>query len=255
MKNVIVKNTETPWLEQLVGTLTSTGLPDGVRDVYKGRNRVVAYRPPGFDGEVNIKAFRRPIAINRMAYGWVRKGKARRSYEHALQLRRLGIGSPLPYCYVEVFDSINFLQKSYYVSEQLGEEWQEIRFLESHPDAARIVDQLAAWVAQIHTHGVLVKDLSPGNVMMRDNGDGTCSFQLVDINRMSFGCRNQGLMLGKAGRLINSEECMRRFAREYARVLGADEHDCEQTLLTEYYYHQVRLLRKQAKKAKKAQRQ
>lgn len=221
-----------------------------VRDVYKGRNRVVAFQPPLAEAEVNIKAFRRPIVVNRMAYGWLRKSKARRSYEHALKLRELGIGTPLPYGYIEEFDSKHFLQQSFYISEQLGPEWKEIRFLEERPDADKITDQLAAWIAAIHSHGVLVKDLSPGNVLMRIDEAGNCSFQLVDINRMSFGCSSRRLMMGKAARLINSEEWMRRFARSYAEAAGLNQSECEQTILTEYYYHQVKLLRKRARKEK-----
>ena len=43
-----------------------------------------------------IKAFKKPNAINKIAYTFFRKSKAQRSFEHANRLLKLNILSPTP---------------------------------------------------------------------------------------------------------------------------------------------------------------
>ena len=66
--------------------------------------------------KVNIKAFKTPMIINRLIYGFIRKSKARRSFEYANRLSTLDIKSPTPIAFYEFsnfgfFDAFLFIFK------------------------------------------------------------------------------------------------------------------------------------------------
>lgn len=204
------------WMPELLTGIVRQGLPEGVREIYRGRNRVVAYTPPGRDSEINIKYFRRPGVLKGAIYGWLRPTKAKRSYKHARRLLDMGIATPEPLGYAARYSVLHLLRQSAYVSRQLGSEWQEIRYMEELPYYKELVEALGAYVANLHRRGVLVKDLSPGNVLYRRRSGGGFEFMLVDVNRMGFDCSDRRRQLYRAGWLMNSEESSADFARAYA---------------------------------------
>lgn len=218
------------------------------RIVYQGRNKVVACTLG--NSEYNIKIFRKPGLFKGIIYGWFRASKARRSYEHSLRLLQLGIGTPEPYAYVEIHSLLHTLGRSYYISEQLGDEWHEIRYMEQRPDYPAMVEALSRWVACVHAKGVLVRDLSPGNILFRII-DGGYEFCMVDVNRMAFGCADRRLQLHRAGWLMNSEASSADFARHYAAASGMDAAEAEHIVLASYRRLQRRAARKRSQKAEK----
>ena len=62
---------------------------------------------------LNVKSFRVPNIINQIAYKFFRKSKAQRSFEYALQLQDLGIGTPEPIAYYEYKNLLTF-KNSYF---------------------------------------------------------------------------------------------------------------------------------------------
>ena len=56
------------------------------------------------DKTINIKSFKIPNLINKVAYKYFRKSKARRSFEYATILLDKGIGTPQPFAYLENFN-------------------------------------------------------------------------------------------------------------------------------------------------------
>ena len=50
---------------------------------------------------LNIKSFKKPFIINQIIYGYLRKSKAKRSFEHAKILIDKGIGTPNPIAFSE----------------------------------------------------------------------------------------------------------------------------------------------------------
>ena len=112
MRNRIIISNDAPvGIKDLTKELITNGLPANSRSLYKGRNKVVATAlESGI--EVNVKAFRIPIAINRFAYGWIRRGKARRAFEFGLKMLSMGVSTPRPFAYVECFDNVGFLHES-----------------------------------------------------------------------------------------------------------------------------------------------
>ena len=68
---------------------------------------------------LNIKSFKVPHLINRIAYSFFRKSKANRSFEYANDLIKKGIKTPKPFAYFE-YSNLKLLHKSFYVSEQIS---------------------------------------------------------------------------------------------------------------------------------------
>ena len=247
MLQTIQTNTNDAWLLDLCSQLAYHGLPADIREVYRGRNLVAAYKPQTLDCEVNIKSVRRPGFIKSAIYGWLRPSKARRSYEYSLRLLELGVATPQPYAFIEDLSAIHTLRRSYYISMQLDSQWHEIRYMEERSDYPAMVEALGKWVAEVHSKGVLVKDLSPGNILFRLTAQGGYDFCLVDVNRMGFGCHNLRRQLYRAGWLMNSEASSADFARHYARAAGIDAAQAEQIVLDSYRRLQRRAARKKRK--------
>lgn len=257
MKAKIYSHTRPAWLRGLCSTLISNGVPDGARIVYRGRNLVAAVTPHttadepdsvANDGnapaEVNVKAFRRAGAVRGAVYGWLRPSKARRSYDYAQRLRSMGINTPEPYAAIELRDRASRLTDSYYLSEQLDSSWREIRYMEQRPDYLPMVKALAEWVAMIHNRGILVKDLSPGNILCRTTDRGGYEFALVDLNRMAFKNHDRRHQLYRAGWLMNSEASSVDFARHYALAARLDPEWAVDVVLRSYTALQARAQRK-----------
>lgn len=79
----------------------------------KGRNEL---RKMEYNGkEYVIKSFHSPHLINRFVYGIFRPSKAKRSYDHAEMLLKIGVGTPQPVGYMNIRSGLLF-DKSYYIS-------------------------------------------------------------------------------------------------------------------------------------------
>ena len=71
--------------------------------VYIARNQLRHYSVEGYD--VIVKRYKQPHLINRIAYTYFRPSKAKRAYEYAFKLLKLGINSPAPIAYIEQYKS------------------------------------------------------------------------------------------------------------------------------------------------------
>ena len=133
-----------------------------------------------------VKSFKIPNAVNKVAYRFFRKSKARRSYENALYLKENNIGTPNPVAYLEEFDSFGF-GKSYYISEYLSHDFtfREITNDPSLSDKENILIQFTGFMFKMHDSNVYFMDHSPENTLIRSN-NGSYEFFLVDLNRMKF---------------------------------------------------------------------
>ncbi|MBO5699828.1 MAG: hypothetical protein J6R57_00240, partial [Bacteroidales bacterium] len=60
--------------------------------IYKGRNELREFEYGGKN--FIVKSYKKPNIINRFVYGIFRPSKARRSYENALKLIEIGVGTP-----------------------------------------------------------------------------------------------------------------------------------------------------------------
>jgi len=163
--------------------LAAAAPPDA--EIYRGRNLI--FRAEVGGRRVAVKRF--PVASlgKRLLYR-VRAAKAARTFDHAVRLRALGVGTPAPLAAVEVRRG-GWPVASYYCSELVPRfaEARVLRFRET-ADRTRLLRLLGAFVGRLHSLGVLHLDLTAGNVLLVPDAaaaDGV-AFQLVDINRMRF---------------------------------------------------------------------
>ena len=209
-------------LSALVGDIASGGVPAQAVEIYQGRNVVAAFDGP--EGcRLNIKAFRRPNAINRFAYGVLRHGKARRAYDNALRLLEAGLSTPQPLAWIECRTCAGaLLSESYFLSEQLDGR-EDIRRCAGMADFDAIARGIAAVMLRPHRAGIWMKDFTPGNILWQRLPDGTYDFALVDINRMAFGVRSHRRLMSNFGRLFPDDDAAtERVARHYASLAGLD---------------------------------
>jgi len=136
--------------------------------------------------ELNIKSFKIPNLVNKIAYKFLRKSKARRSFEYGNKLLKLGINTPKPIAFIE-YSSLFFFQNSFYVSEQFPYDLTYRELINNHdyPDFELILRAFTRFTFKLHENGINFLDHSPGNTLIKKNKEGY-EFYLVDLNRMKF---------------------------------------------------------------------
>ena len=136
---------------------------------------------------INIKSFKIPHLINKIAYKFFRKSKARRSFEYATILLEKKIGTPQPIAYLENYGVLG-LKDSYYVSEHLPCDltFRELVEIPDFLDHSNILRQFIRFSFDLHEKGIEFLDHSPGNTLIKKNAEGNYDFFLVDLNRMNF---------------------------------------------------------------------
>jgi len=149
------------------------------------RNKIKLFELEG--KTINVKSFKIPHLVNKIAYKYFRKSKARRSFEYATTLLEKGIGTPQPIAYFENFDAVG-LKESYYVSEHLQCDltYRELVEIPDFPDHEKILRQFTQFSFKLHEKGIEFLDHSPGNTLIKKNAEGNYDFFLVDLNRMNF---------------------------------------------------------------------
>ncbi|WP_147677515.1 lipopolysaccharide kinase InaA family protein [Algibacter pacificus] len=172
--------------------------------------------------KLNIKAFKIPNIINQIAYKFLRKSKAQRSFEYGNKLLELGIGTPKPVAYFE-FSTLFLFKKSFYVSEQLECDltYRELIHDFNYPDYDTILRAFTRFTFSLHEKGVHFLDHSPGNTLIKKNGEGY-DFYLVDLNRMNFGEMDFGTRMKNFARLSHYKEMVEVMSDEYAKCIGED---------------------------------
>lgn len=177
--------------------------------------------------------------FKRFIYGFLRKSKAFRAFDNALELEKLGISTPGPLAAVECRKS-GFIGRTYYICEYLPG-WSEMRGVEQRPDFPDFARSLAEFIYRLHRNGVLMKDFSQGNVLFRKSG-AYYEFTLVDINRMEFEIEDRYSLLRNFGSPLDTEEGVRQLGRQYANM--CDTPALENEIVEIYRQRQKQLWRK-----------
>jgi len=150
--------------------------------VYIARNQLKHFNVEGYD--VIVKRYREPHLVNRIAYTYFRPSKAKRAYEYAFKLLKLGVDSPAPIAYIEQYKS-GLLTYGYFVSVY-EKNYSVIRdFMSGIQTDELLLKALSLYIADLHAKGILHLDMSPGNILYLKEAD-NYHFTLIDINRMQF---------------------------------------------------------------------
>ncbi|MGE6355694.1 Kdo domain containing protein [Flavobacterium sp. NPDC079362] len=206
-----------------------------------------------FDGKtINIKSFKIPNLVNKIAYNYFRKSKARRSFEYATILLEKGIGTPQPIAYLENFNWLG-LRDSYYASEHLVTEltYRELVEIPDYPDHENILRQFTKFSFELHEKGIEFLDHSPGNTLIKKKADGNYEFFLVDLNRMVFHkSMTFEMRMKNLCRLTPLKEMVAIMSNEYSKLYGESEQKTYDTLwkftadFQEQFYRKRRLKKK-----------
>lgn len=185
------------------------------------------------DVSLNIKKFKTPNAIQSLVYKYLRKSKAKRSYEYALKLIGFGIKTPSPIAYLETFSG--GLKESFYVSGQIDYDF-DFRKLIHHPkfkDRNEILRQFTQFTFKLHENGVNFLDHSPGNTLIIEREEGEYDFYLIDLNRMRFESMNFEKRMHNFRRLWLSKRMIKVMATEYANLYDKSVEETE-ALMSKY---------------------
>ncbi|MDE6177154.1 MAG: lipopolysaccharide kinase InaA family protein [Paramuribaculum sp.] len=200
--------------------VASGRIPTGAELIYNGRrNKLYNFATEVGKPSTVVKCFRLPHIVNSLVYATLRKSKARRSFENALRLIELGFHTPRPQGFIEHLRGIR-LYDSYYFCEFVDA--PTIRDIEQRPECDIVLRAAAADLARLHSHGIHMRDYSPGNILYRLDGRGGCTIYYVDLNRMDFGVSDHRVLMRSFGSVIWDEEALRRFAAYYAEAAGLD---------------------------------
>ena len=182
------------------------------------RNKIKLFELEG--KTINIKSFKIPNLINKIAYKYLRKSKARRSFEYATTLLEKRIGTPQPIAYYENFDFLG-LKESYYVSEHIdcNLTFRELVEIPDYPDNENILRQFVQFSFDLHEKGIEFLDHSPGNTLIKKAADGNYDFFLVDLNRMDFHIEMSfESRMKNLSRLTPKKEMLAIMSEEYAKL-------------------------------------
>ncbi len=193
--------------------------------ITKGERNVI--KKVKIDGLVlNIKKFKTPNVFQSLVYQFLRKSKAKRSFQYARKLIDLGINTPFPIAYSERF--LFGLKDSYYISEHVDYDFDFRKLIHNprYPNRKEILKQFTAFTFKLHENNVNFLDHSPGNTLIIDKGNNKYEFYLIDLNRMRFEPLNfdrrmynfRRLWLSKTKMKIISEEYRRLYKKEYGET-------------------------------------
>ena len=178
---------DTPGLLAALADPAALAASGDARVLLDGRNRVVAVPVPGPGGarlEAVLKVFR-ASGFKRLKT-LVVPGKAAKAWTGASACHERAVPTPLPMAYLERRTRLGIVEEGYYLSA-LVPGAVEIRSLlrELPPDALdRLLAVLARLLVLCHNEGILHRDLSDGNVLVRPAGPGGYDLWLIDTNRV-----------------------------------------------------------------------
>ncbi|MEN8185582.1 MAG: lipopolysaccharide kinase InaA family protein [Bacteroidota bacterium] len=186
-----------------------------------GRNTIKIFKVNG--KELNVKAFKIPHIINKIAYKYFRKSKAQRSFEYANYLLDHNILTPKPIAYIDQYD-VYGLNKSFYISENLKYDltFRELIYDFDYPEREVILSQFAEFTYNLHENGINFLDHSPGNTLIVKNGKGRYDFYLIDLNRMEFGKMSYKAKIKNFQRLGLDNKMGEIVGEKYAELAGMD---------------------------------
>lgn len=142
-------------------------------------------------GEYVVKTYKRPNLFNRVVYTFLRKSKAERAFLNARRLLGLGVDTPLPVAFVNVYKGGLFC-RGFYIAEYVPYNTMSDAFNGVAPESNDLClkRDFVNFTLSLHGKCVLPLDFNSGNIFYHyDAVAGEYRFALTDINRMRFGKR------------------------------------------------------------------
>lgn len=212
----------TDFIYQLPNTFYITG-----NLLYKGRNTVKRYEVDGVS--VVAKKYKHPNLVQRIAYTFFKKSKTRRAYEYAARLRELGIESPHEVAYIEI-KRHGLFTIGFFLSLNCDYEPTSNALSTDNFDH-ELANELAMFLVELHTKGVLHGDLNLTNILYHIDENGKYHFVLIDTNRSVFKQPTHEECLDNLKRITHKRELLVCIISLYARQRGWDPDKTVQAVI------------------------
>jgi len=194
--------------------------------IHKARNELKIIHHQGED--LVVKSFKVPNLIRRIVYTIFHDTKAKKSYEYSL---KIGEFTPDPIAYIE-FYTYGLLTDSYFIAQKFEYDFtiREPLLDDDFFDKEKILKLFAAFTFELHEKGILHKDYSPGNILIKKEAK-RYDFKVVDINRMEFRKLNLDDRLKNFAKLWISDNDLKIVIYTYAELVNKNSVLCYETAL------------------------
>lgn len=155
------------------------------RILLDARNKVGVVPLPTPDGmqDFVVKEFI-PRGFNRLKSIFLRS-KAAKAWNGAVALIDRSLSTPFPAAFLERRKA-GFVESSYFISERVSdaEEIRHLLRLLPPSDLLSLLSALGRHLSRCHDMGILHRDLSDGNILVKKDDSGNFAFFLLDTNRI-----------------------------------------------------------------------
>jgi len=188
-----------------------------------------------------VKSFKVPNLPRRLFYTLFRDSKAKKSYDYSV---KIGKFTPEPIAYIEFYSS-GLLSDSYFIAKNFEYDFtiREPLLETDFKDRKSIFESFAEFTFQLHSNGILHKDYSPGNILIRKEEHGYL-FKIVDINRMEFKALSLEERLKNFNKLWAKDEDLKYMIDRYASLLNEDKDRCVNMALAYNQKHKNKMILK-----------
>lgn len=216
MKVVVAKPYKAHEIINLIDSFEDTG------DTFYAKRNIIKIFKIGKEAW-NVKAFKIPHLINKLAYRYLRKSKAQRSFEYANYLIKNDILTPKPIGYVLKYVLFG-LGESFYISENLQYDltFRELIHDKNYPDREDILNQFTEFTFKLHEKGIHFLDHSPGNTLIVKKESKKYDFYLIDLNRMKFGVMDFETRIQNFANLTLTDDMITIISKKYAKLMDED---------------------------------
>lgn len=199
---------------------------------------------------VNVKSFKKPHLLNRLAYAYIRPSKAERSYKYAELLLANRIATPQPIAYIIRQNLFGILQ-SYYISlqQEFDFEFRALR-IQNPPDMEQILREFTRFTHHFHSCGIYFIDHSPGNTLIHRAGN-HYDFYLVDLNRIKFMHIDPFTGLHNFYRLNATDGMIDIIADEYAHLTNSNPQQMAAQLKEWTHDHDQKVMERNRRKGRR----
>jgi len=209
----------------------------------EGRNTIKKVQYKGT--ELVVKSFKKPHFINRIMYSFLRTSKAKRSYQYSLKIANF---VPEAIAFIELHQN-GLIANSYFICEHFDYDFTIRAPLtdSNYPEREAIYKAFAKFTFELHQQGILHRDYSPGNILIKQVGD-RYIFKIIDLNRMDFKQLSFEHRMRNFAMLWASDADLNLIMLEYAKLAELEPSKCQQ--LAQFYNHKNKRIKNFKKRLK-----
>jgi hypothetical protein len=218
-------------------------------EIYTGRNTIKIFKYK--DYIINVKSFKIPHLINKIAYRYIRYSKAKKSFYQASEIIKRVSKTPIPIAYFNGSKS-GLFNRSFFVSVHHKYDFTVRELIGfDFENKEEILRQLTRFTFyNLHKKDIHHKDYSRGNVLINKIDENTYDFSIVDINRLKFEKFDYIKGLKNFSQFWAEENEIEIFADEYAKLNNQDSTKAIEMLNNFNKEHKQKINKKLKLKAK-----